>query len=140
MRTRHRRQDEHGAVAVEFALLVPVIMVLIFGMVDFGFAVNRYASLSNAAREGVRMASLGGTATEVRNAVQASLADIGASGAVVDVSCLTPTGGTCPTFAAAEMGGTAIVRIDFTGPWLTPVGSSFSPTMQLSKTSRMRIE
>ena len=54
-----RGQRERGAAAVEFALVVPLLLLLLFGIVDFGFLLNRNTVLANAAREGVRAASLG---------------------------------------------------------------------------------
>ena len=53
-----RRRGERGASAVEFALVVPLLLAILFAMIDFGFAINRYTMLNNATREGVRAASL----------------------------------------------------------------------------------
>ena len=45
-----RERSERGAVAVEFALLAPVLILLLFGITEFGRAYNVQISLSNAAR------------------------------------------------------------------------------------------
>lgn len=45
---------EHGAVAVEFAILVPVFLLLVFGIIDFGHAFYMKQMVSNASREGAR--------------------------------------------------------------------------------------
>jgi Flp pilus assembly protein TadG len=50
--------DEKGASAVEFALVLPILILLIFGIIQFGFIFNDYISITHAAREGVRWASL----------------------------------------------------------------------------------
>ena len=55
-----RRRGERGAALVEFALAVPLLLVVIAGIVDFGFAFQRYEVITNAAREGARMATLPG--------------------------------------------------------------------------------
>lgn len=47
-------KQERGAVAVEFALLVPILIMMLLGIMEFGRAYNAQASLTNAAREGVR--------------------------------------------------------------------------------------
>jgi Flp pilus assembly protein TadG len=52
------RRRERGAALVEFALCVPLLLVIIAGIVDFGFAFQTYEVLTNAAREGARMATL----------------------------------------------------------------------------------
>lgn len=48
------KATERGAVAVEFALLTPVLIMLLLGIMEFGRAYNVQVTLTNAAREGVR--------------------------------------------------------------------------------------
>ena len=55
-----RIRSERGAELVEFALVLPLLLVLIGGIVDFGFLFQRYEVVTNAAREGARLASLAG--------------------------------------------------------------------------------
>jgi len=52
-------QDQDGAAAVEFALLLPLLVVLLFGFIQFGTAFNTRIQATNAAREGARMAVVG---------------------------------------------------------------------------------
>lgn len=47
--------DERGASAVEFALLLPLLMIILFGIIEFGMALYRQAILTNASREGARL-------------------------------------------------------------------------------------
>jgi Flp pilus assembly protein TadG len=51
-------RGERGAALVEFALCLPLLLVIIAGIVDFGFVFQRYEVLTNAAREGARLATL----------------------------------------------------------------------------------
>ncbi len=51
----HRR--ERGAVAVEAALVIPVLMLLVFGIFEFGMLFKDWLGVSNAVRAGVRIAS-----------------------------------------------------------------------------------
>jgi len=51
-----RKNDERGATVVEFALLLPVIVLLIFGIIDFGTLYNNYQSVRQGARDGMRQA------------------------------------------------------------------------------------
>ena len=48
-------RSESGASAVEFALLLPVLMMILFGIIEFGLALYRQAILTNASREGARL-------------------------------------------------------------------------------------
>lgn len=58
-RLRARGRDrERGASLVEFALVVPLLTLFLFGIVQFGIAYDKQQSLNSAAREGARTASL----------------------------------------------------------------------------------
>lgn len=59
---------ERGAVAVEFALLAPVLVMLLLGITEFGRAYNVQSSLSSAAREGVRVMAIGNNPAAARTA------------------------------------------------------------------------
>jgi TadE-like protein len=52
--------SERGAEVIEFAIVLPVLLLVIFGLVDFGFLFQRYVVLTNAAMEGARVAVLPG--------------------------------------------------------------------------------
>jgi Flp pilus assembly protein TadG len=47
-------RSERGAVAVEFAILLPVFLLLVFGICDFGHAYYMKQLVTNASREGAR--------------------------------------------------------------------------------------
>ncbi len=53
-RTRWRLQGQEGVQAVEFALVLPIFLVLVFGLIDFGFAIFTKEVMANASREGAR--------------------------------------------------------------------------------------
>lgn len=54
---RHRRRDQ-GAAAVEMALILPFLLLLLGGVIDFGLAFNARISLTHAARESTRVYAL----------------------------------------------------------------------------------
>ena len=49
-------RDRDGAAAVEFALVLPLLMTLVFGVFEFGMLWNSYQIITDAAREGARRA------------------------------------------------------------------------------------
>jgi Flp pilus assembly protein TadG len=51
-------RDRRGAVAVEFAIVAPVLVAIMFGMIQYGKAFEMQTQLQNAAREGARFASM----------------------------------------------------------------------------------
>jgi len=55
MRVHKTLRSESGASAVEFALLLPVLMMILFGIIEFGLALYQQAILTNASREGARL-------------------------------------------------------------------------------------
>lgn len=54
-----RLKNRNGSSAVEFAVLLPILILLIFGIIEFGRAYNAYLSVSHAAREAARLAAVG---------------------------------------------------------------------------------
>lgn len=83
------RQDhihrDRGAAAVEFALILPILIALLFGIVEFGLAFNTHISLTQAAREGVRVAALD-TGDAEQATKDAFLGVIGAGGGDLQVT------------------------------------------------------
>lgn len=58
-RPLRRGRGERGASAVEFAIVVPVLLLLVFGMLEFAFVLRDYLSVSSSVRVGARVASTG---------------------------------------------------------------------------------
>ncbi|QDC26534.1 pilus assembly protein [Georgenia yuyongxinii] len=134
-------RSQRGASAVEFALVSPVLIVLVLGIIDFGLYINAASVVGNAAREGVRVASLGATSTEITTVVKNAMSDLpGAALPATSIAelCLTPAGAQCASYADAAAGGTAIVEISYVHTWLTPLGLGNDAT--IVKSSEMRIE
>ena len=64
------RKAEDGAVAVEFAILAPLLIMILLGIMEFGRAYNVQISLSNAAREGVRVMAINSNQTAAKSAAR----------------------------------------------------------------------
>ena len=74
-------ESERGAVAVEFALLLPLLVVILFGIIQFGITFNRQQGIHAAAREGARLGSLPGTTSaEIRGRVNGALSGVPLAG------------------------------------------------------------
>lgn len=66
--------DEQGASLAEFAFVLPVLLMVLFGIIEFGIAFSRSQAIEAAAREGGRLASLSSSSSsEVRNRVDQTL-------------------------------------------------------------------
>lgn len=80
------RKHRRGAAAVEFAIIAPVFFLLILGMVEIGRAVMVQQIITNASREGARLAVLPGeTNANVISRVDDILMDSGVSGANTEI-------------------------------------------------------
>jgi len=62
--SKRRLNGERGAIAVEFAIILPVLLLLVFGIVDFGHAWYMKQVMQNACREGARYATRYQTKTD----------------------------------------------------------------------------
>jgi Flp pilus assembly protein TadG len=74
-------RSERGAELLEFALVLPILLLVLAGILDMGFLFKDYEVVTNAAREGARMASLPGWAeSDVRARVNSYLSAGGFQG------------------------------------------------------------
>jgi Flp pilus assembly protein TadG len=69
MKIRNKLRREEGAAAVEFALIVGLLAILVFGLLEYGLAFWQVQNLRAAAREGARVAAVRGTEAEIRSAM-----------------------------------------------------------------------
>jgi Flp pilus assembly protein TadG len=53
-------RTEDGAAAIEFALVLPILLLLVFGIIEFGFALYNKEVITNASREGARYGIIAG--------------------------------------------------------------------------------
>jgi hypothetical protein len=67
---------ERGQSMVEFALLLPIFLVVIFIIVDFGVGISRWVILTNSTREGARLGAVGASAAEIQLKVATTSVDL----------------------------------------------------------------
>jgi Flp pilus assembly protein TadG len=136
-----RWRSERGAELIEFALVAPILILLIAGIFDFGMMFRTYETVTNAAREGARVGVLPGYEADVNveDRVDAYMASSGLTGAynvdVEDEQVVTGAG----TFTARA------VRVNYTYQFaiLGGVGAFFGgnfTTVPLAARSVMRYE
>ncbi len=114
MRARlHRDARDDGAAAVEFALVLPLLLLIIFGIIDFGRAYMAQIALTQAAREGARVAALD-PAGDVEDRVDAAAAPFSPA----DVASAVVSG--C---ARATSGSNAEVTASMRFEFVTPIGA-----------------
>lgn len=127
------RARERGSVAVEAALITPLLLLLAFGIFDYGWMMMKANVVNNAARDAARMASLGGSYSDVTSRLDAELESVGidTSAVTTSITCTNPTGPSCGNSAAsydanATTGSTVIVTITYAHDWISPLGAMCS--------------
>ncbi len=110
---RGRKAQDRGSAAVEFALVLPVLLLILFGIIDFGRALNAQIELTGAAREGARLAALGYSNAAIQTRVEAAAPSL--SGITVTVAANCPPGA----------GPVADAQVDVSDPFsfITPIGA-----------------
>ena len=128
VRLRTRSSDgARGQTLVEFALIVPLFILILVGLFDVGRAVFNYSTVANAARQAARVAIVDQDQTAIRDAAKAAGSGLNLSDAnIVLGSCLDKG---CPY--------SVTVTYDFNAA--TPlIGQLFNPT--LTSTAVMPVE
>lgn len=123
-------KNEKGQSIVEFALVIPLLLIFVMAIIEFGFMFNAYLTISSASREAARLGSLGESdiAIELRVDTVADNLDLSRIGVSV-----TPG-----TRGRGDM-VTVVVNYDY--ELVTPVISKIlSPFVNLQAETVMRVE
>ncbi|HEX5940016.1 MAG TPA: TadE family protein [Dehalococcoidia bacterium] len=118
---------------MEFALVLPLLLVLLFGVIDFGRALQTYITINNASREGARLGSINPDA-DVEGKVRDTAGNFDTADLTVAVSY--PDG--------KASGESVVVDVDYEYSFITPIGSLVDAlsggSLTLGASSDMRIE
>jgi len=128
---RHRIiKSEKGASAVEFALILPILIMLVFGIFWFGIAYNNYIAITHAAREGARLAAVNMDEIlgieEFENRIKESAPSV----SIESITLSGQDGDIGDSVAVTVTGEVLNIEIPLAGSW--PV--------QLTSTATLRIE
>ena len=148
IRKLHRKQGAQSL--VEFALIMPMFFILIFGVIDFGMGLRAYITVSQATREGARYGIVGNTG--------------GGNGSCISPPANTVRAKVCNTMDGLNLRSTDIVTVSYPAgntpgqsvrvnarynyDFITPLdsfvnvlsGGSMSGSIPISSTTDMRIE
>ena len=130
MITTLRSKRRRAVAAVELAIVTPVLLTMLFGIIEFGWVFTVRQALVTAAREGARIASLpGSTVADVQSGIGEYTQPLGLSAATTQVGC----------DESGTPSGTVTVSIPYAT--VTLVGSYFGSTCgTLSATCSMKKE
>ena len=135
-------RSERGAVAVEFAILLPVFLLLAFGICDFGHAYYMKQVVTNASRDGARYGSLYSTALPnvFSPTISAWVTSKYASLLPADANLQVTPGGT--GYTSGTTGDDLSVQVTATKHWwvVGSLGIGLGPTQTVSSTTWMKVE
>jgi hypothetical protein len=142
-RVRSWRQTELGQSLVEFSMVLPIFLLLLFALVDFGRAFYTWLQVTNAAREGARAAAVQLDYAAVKTNIYASICKSYPSNCSLDTTKMSIT----PGNIQGARGSEATIDISYTFSFVTPIGgilqlvggSSISAPV-ISAHSSMRLE
>jgi Flp pilus assembly protein TadG len=136
---RSCRINRRGAAVVEFAVVAPLFILLVFGMIEYGRMVMVQQVLTNASREAARKSVLdGANASTIKTETVNYLTSGGVKSVTASQITINPTN---PTTAAAGAPVTVTISIPFSGQSWLPSG--MFPTAKaktLTATAVMRRE
>ncbi|PTL39145.1 TadE/TadG family type IV pilus assembly protein [Alkalicoccus saliphilus] len=124
-------KSEKGQSMVEFALVVPLLIVLLFSIVDISRLFHASLTIDHAGREAARAASVQLSDTEVMSAAVDNGSSISLSSSHVQVS---------PMENGRTSGNKVTVTITYPVDFLTPVVGNLAGSFELQNTTVMRIE
>ncbi len=120
-----------GQALAEFALVIPIVLLMFMGIFDFGRMIFAYNDISNAAREGARTAIVNQNPAAI--AAEARAATTGLA-----PSDVTVTFTSCP--APVKIGCLITIKIDYVWRPLTPIIGNVVGPITLSATTAMPVE
>ena len=139
-------QDQRGAAAVEFAIVASLFFMLVFGIIDFGFAFHSWNNAVNAAREGARNAAVDSNVERHHASAFAPPRRRSTRRSSRSRCVCSHIGG---AFATSSCGSTLVegdivrVIVDYGYDLITPLGSfvpGLGPTLNLHSQSESRFE
>ncbi len=159
MNGRHRNRKQAGQGLVEFALVFPMITFLIFAVIDIGRAVYAYNTITNAARQGARVAAVNQVTTSnttcqeskpvedplnpewsIKACAASAGVGLGITTSAVTVGYSVPSGSTISCSPTLNVGCLATVTVTYAWSPITPIAGTLIGAITMSSTSQIPIE
>jgi Flp pilus assembly protein TadG len=127
-----RVREERGQTMVEFAIVLPILCLLLFGAIQFGILFNNYVTLTDAVRAGARKAAV---SRQIQGTTprQACIDQINASASDLDLSKLVPD-------CQSDWQPTSTVRVTATYPYSISLMGLVIASGNLRSTTQERVE
>ena len=138
--TGRPRKREDGQSLVEFALVIPIFLLVLFAIVDFGMAFHAWITVTNSAREGARLGSVHAPAATIEQRVRDTATSLEQANLSVSVSNADDQGG--------QPGESVVVDVSYSYSLITPLadllnmvsGGTIPDMLSLDSLADMRLE
>ena len=141
---RRSARDDRGAELIELAIVLPILLLVLAAIIDFGFLFQQWESVTNSAREGARIATLPGyTTADVRARVQNYLSATGlppARAVIPDPTFTTETLPSGMTVSVTTVNVWYPADFRYLGPIAALVGGTSQSSIMMRAVSVMRVE
>ena len=125
-------KNQKGQSLVEFAIILPIILLLLMGIVEFGIMLNSYLTIQNVAREGARLGIVGGSDLEINTLIKSISPNLTPADITVNI---------VPVEGSRKSGDTLKVSITYNYHMTVPIISAlFNNVIVLKAQSSMRLE
>jgi Flp pilus assembly protein TadG len=135
--------SDRGQTLVEFALILPIFVLVLVGLLDAGRAVYAFSTVQNASREAVRLAIVDQSVTAIKTAATDAAVGLGIPATDVNVAFREPdfaTGGTGACSTSPSIGCVAEVRVTYKWTAATPIVGNLMGTIEMAGLTRQPIE
>ncbi len=128
-------KNEKGQSLVEFALVMPILMLILLGIIEFGWLYNAKITMTSAAREGARVYAIKGNEANFCALVMEAVTDATGNLIVSDLNAV------CNPITSLE-GNTSVkmAKVTVTGSIKPLVGFIVREDVQMTATAEMRVE
>lgn len=124
--------NQKGQSLVEFAIIVPILLLIVMGIFQFGMMLNAYLTIENVSREGARIGIIGSSDAEINSAIIASSSNLDPLKLTVSIT---------PDEASRKSGDTLTVKVTYNYELTIPIISNlFNSEAVLNGQTSMRIE
>ncbi len=125
-------KNQKGQALVEFAIILPLLLLLVLGIIQFGMIIGGYLAVQNAVREGARAGVIGCTNAEINSTMRSVSPNLKSEHLIVSIM---------PSEGSRRSGETLMIRASYNYPLTIPIIESiFGGAVPLRAEIAMRIE
>jgi hypothetical protein len=135
-----RPRKTRGQSLVEFAIVLPLFLLILAGIVDFGMGLYTSITVTNAAREGARLGVVDDNPVDIEARVRAAATGLDPTKLTVTLSCKEASGSTWVACSGSgwDPGDSLVVKADYIYRMIWPL--AFGTQIPITTTVEMRVE